>query len=305
MAHYFVFQDSLRFPFRSARELKMVVQSGGEHRQSSQSPKLLFILDGGCRVRMVDGFEAELRAGDLFIVPVACHHFYSMPEGAADGELHVFGLFLEPGALASSRRAPCDAEMHKLLKSVMPAVRHHPGQVTPLMQALIHQLREEYNSRLPGFLNRQDAIARELLIEVVRRLTGVATLERPALQPARRAEAAQAYIANEVREYLGKTLHRRHTLGEIAWRFQLSEEHLARLFKKETGASVMQYLRQIRVDVARKMLLNTNHTVAVLATMLGFSSSNHFCRVFTEATGRTPSGYRREYAGVYDPRQKR
>ncbi len=297
MAHYFAVQDTLRFPFHSVREIKMVISGGRERRQASRFPKLLYVLDGTCRVRMADGFAAVLNAGDLFLVPKPCHHYYSAAPEAPDAELHAFAIFTEPGALIGRRRPPCDTEAHRLLCEIMPHTRHLPGLLTPGMQSLIHQFREENHSARPGTLNRQDALARELLVETARRLADPGLLPQ---RPAVRARS-QAYIANEVREYLGKTIHRRHTLAEIAWRFHLSGEHLARLFKKEMGLGVMQFLRDIRVDTGRNMLLSTNHPIAVLASMLGFSSSNHFCRAFTQLTGMTPTVYRRQYAGVIDP----
>ncbi|HWL52568.1 MAG TPA: helix-turn-helix domain-containing protein [Chthoniobacteraceae bacterium] len=294
MAHYFIYQEKVGAPFVALRELKMITPAGRERRQASRHPKLLLVLGGTVEIRMKGGFHAILRQGDGLIVPKPCHHYYTSPLEGKDSELYVFVMFL--GSVARPRKplSGWEAEWYRILADLFSDNRHLPSIMDASLYALIHAFREEYHSARPGTLVRQKNIAQDLVVELARRLSapGAAGEASPARY------RSHAFTVNDVKEFLVKTLDRRHTLSEIAWRFHLSEEHLARLFKKETGGSVMAFLRAIRVEAAQGYLLSSNETIAILAERLGFSSSNHFCRAFVALTGMRPMEYRKKYAGT-------
>lgn len=296
MAHYFVYTEKIGSPFRKVSEMKMVIPSGVERRQASRHPKMLFILRGECGVRMVDGFSARLAPGDVLLVPKPCHHYYTSFSKGEDSELYVFALFLQQIAPPARRLAPYEAEWFRLLAPLFSGNRHLPGVIDFRIQAHISAFRDEHYEGRPGSLVRQRAICQELVVDLARSALAEGRGGQRAVQP-----RPHAFIASEVKEFLGKTVDRAHSLPEIAWRLGMSEEHLARVFKKETGTSVIAYLREIRVNTAKTMLLSSNQTISALAACLGFSSSNHFCRTFLQFTGQTPLEYRRTHAGMNDP----
>ncbi len=297
MAHYFIYQEKVGTPFISLRELKMIIPHGKERRQASRHPKLVFILGGTGQVRMKDGFCATLRQGDALIVPTPCYHHYTSPLEGKDSELYVFVIFLETIAPPRKRLPRDGAEWQRIVADLFSETRHLPSAMDASMHAFIQAFREEYRSPRLGSLLKQKWIAQELIVELARRLSIAAPTEGTSPAPYR----SHAFTANEVKEFLGKTLDRKHSLSGIAWHFHLSEEHLARLFKKETGLSVMAFLRAIRVEAAQSFLLSSNETIAALAERLGFSSSNHFCRAFIALTGMRPMEYRKKYAGTNGP----
>ncbi len=64
-------------------------------------------------------------------------------------------------------------------------------------------------------------------------------------------------------------------------------------FKKYTGKTVNGYLRDMKCEVACKLLKDTSLTVLDISYALGYESSSHFNRIFKEYTGQTPSQYRK------------
>ncbi len=92
--------------------------------------------------------------------------------------------------------------------------------------------------------------------------------------------------------YLSLNYHRKLSLQQIADEFCFSRSYLDRLFKRETGQSIMQYLKQIRVREAKGKLDTTNLTVSQIAERTGFSSPVSFRKAFCQFYGLTPQQYR-------------
>lgn len=66
-------------------------------------------------------------------------------------------------------------------------------------------------------------------------------------------------------------------------------------FKQQTGMSVAQYLRQLRLCRAMELLRHNRQTISEVAAECGFDDSNYFSVVFHQAFGVTPSGYRQRF----------
>lgn len=85
-------------------------------------------------------------------------------------------------------------------------------------------------------------------------------------------------------------------IGDLAQRLQVSQEYLTRIFREHVGMTPGKYLVQVRVEQAKLLLQQGDHTVAFVADACGFANSNYFARVFRSIVGVTPSVYAREYA---------
>ena len=73
------------------------------------------------------------------------------------------------------------------------------------------------------------------------------------------------------------------------------EYHLNRLFMKHTGTSMHKYILNIRINEAKKLLLNTNHSLATIAEKVGFNSNTHFSSYFKQITGMSPLEFRKQF----------
>ncbi|MBS0967557.1 MULTISPECIES: HTH-type transcriptional activator RhaR [Yersiniaceae] len=92
--------------------------------------------------------------------------------------------------------------------------------------------------------------------------------------------------------------------GSIAGPFRLEafcEQHrltprtLRALFKQQTGMSISDYLRQLRLCNAMALLRHGRQPIGDVAAACGFDDSNYFSVVFNRAFGATPSGYRQRF----------
>lgn len=80
-------------------------------------------------------------------------------------------------------------------------------------------------------------------------------------------------------------------LNSIAQHFHVSAAYLSRKFKEQYQKSVIDYLYEIRIANAKKLMHETSLKVAEIAEITGFVDSNAFIRVFKKYTGTTPGKY--------------
>lgn len=82
------------------------------------------------------------------------------------------------------------------------------------------------------------------------------------------------------------------TLAEIA---DLSEMQFRRIFKEVYGVTPIKALTELRIKRARDLLVRTKMPIAEVAKESGFASAFYFSKIFKEATGKTPSQYRKKF----------
>jgi len=79
----------------------------------------------------------------------------------------------------------------------------------------------------------------------------------------------------------------------LAVRVNLSPSRFRHLFKQETGMGPAQYLKEIRLMRAEKMLRTTFLSIKQILKQVGIASNAHFVRDFRRKYGMTPTTYRR------------
>ena len=82
------------------------------------------------------------------------------------------------------------------------------------------------------------------------------------------------------------------TVGDVAAAVGTSEPHLRRIFRALIGTSPVRYIRSVRMDAARNLLLDTNLHVADVAAAVGYADPYYFIREFTLHTGISPGKFR-------------
>lgn len=86
-----------------------------------------------------------------------------------------------------------------------------------------------------------------------------------------------------------------HTVPSMAARVRVSERHLNRLFRAEVGTTPARWLEEVRVDVARRLLLE-GHPVTLVAQLSGLASDDTLRRAFARHLGTTPTAFRDRFA---------
>ena len=98
------------------------------------------------------------------------------------------------------------------------------------------------------------------------------------------AEIVQKYITEHVQEEL--------VVEKLAQMVYVSQNHLARCFKRKYGKTVLEYISDYRMDLAKKLLQDTNMTVTMVSAKVGYPNYAFFTKKFKKYSGYTPSQYR-------------
>ena len=95
-------------------------------------------------------------------------------------------------------------------------------------------------------------------------------------------------------DYIYDHLHARITVEELAEHVKLNTSYLSRLFKKEVGTSISEYIRRQKLETAKNMLVYSDYRPAQIASTLAFPSQSYFTEIFHKYTGLTPKEYRKQ-----------
>lgn len=111
--------------------------------------------------------------------------------------------------------------------------------------------------------------------------------------------ALLARLIDHIKEHLAQDVG----LDDLAAVTGFSKYHFMRCFKASTGRSPLQYVTELRVAQARRLLETTALSMELVARQSGFSSAEHLARVFGKATGLSPRAYRTALGQVPATRQ--
>jgi len=104
---------------------------------------------------------------------------------------------------------------------------------------------------------------------------------------------AQDEVAALVKEYLRGHFSEEVSLNDLAGRFHLNQPYLARLFKRREGVAPVRYLRDLRINHARRLLSERpDMEIKQVGSLCGYPDQGYFSRIFKQAVGVSPQEYR-------------
>ncbi|WP_415319127.1 response regulator transcription factor [Clostridium perfringens] len=99
-------------------------------------------------------------------------------------------------------------------------------------------------------------------------------------------------IVDKVSKYIDDNMDKMLKLEELASICNLSPGYFSRIFKKETGKTVITYINEKKVERAKKLLKESKEPIINISLDLGFDDCGYFIRVFKKITGLTPKAFR-------------
>ena len=250
---------------------------------------LRYIIDGSAEF-VVDGETVIVRKGQVSYIPEGCwlsckaledtFAFYSIRfttsvfyEGANFlREYYNFPLVMDVGEGIE----PYFGDIYKWVRTDKKSKSFHVrGALDPLIASLIDIL----NSDEPDDV-KAEIIGLEYNLEQIRK-----RVKKSTVQTDPRIQTVIDYIMlNPTEEY---------TSDKLSGMAEVAETTFRRLFKEATGKTATEFIRQVRLTTAARLLLVSNDPVNCIAHDVGFEDANHFTRVFRQAFGMTPGRYRK------------
>ncbi|TVY03089.1 response regulator transcription factor [Cohnella terricola] len=94
-------------------------------------------------------------------------------------------------------------------------------------------------------------------------------------------------------EYIQNEIHHDLHLPAVAAKVGISRSYFSRCFKDIAGTNFNDYVRGLRIEKAKQLLMQSNRSIRWIASESGYPNEKYFCRIFREATGLLPSHYRK------------
>ena len=250
---------------------------------------LRYIIDGRAEF-VVDGETVIVRKGQVSYIPEGCwlsckaledtFAFYSIRfttsvfyEGANFlREYYNFPLVMDVGEGIE----PYFSDIYKWVRTDKKSKSFHVrGALDTLIASLIDILNSDEPDDVKAEIN-----GLEYNLEQIRK-----RVKKSTVQTDPRIQTVIDYIMlNPTEEY---------TSDKLSGMAEVAETTFRRLFKEATGKTATEFIRQVRLTTAARLLLVSNDPVNCIAHDVGFEDANHFTRVFRQAFGMTPGRYRK------------
>lgn len=176
-------------------------------------------------------------------------------------------------------------EESKILSTTFSSSKRHCFQATPTMRSLMPALVGELQSTRELRDVLVITLLRALLVELKRivnsEVVDIATYSR-----------SEQWV-QELITLLSSNCGQQWTLATMAGHCGIRRTQLCKIFHKLTGSTPMEFLSRIRVEHAKTLLRRSDTKIIDIAFECGYSSSQYFANNFKQATGVTPSMYRK------------
>jgi len=220
----------------------------------------------------------ELAGGQTSLAPVDMNHWHEL---LAEGDTSKLVGEIER-AFGNASRSRWDVKaLHTAKRDFLQMIYYFLKQRGLLAnQVLSHEAFHEGEA----FAGRSVDGMREWLLSTVREVDRT-------LQTAKQAES----VVDRVKQYIIERIDQDLTREDIAQLFFLHPDYLARIFKKETGLTLSDFIIQQRVRNAKELLIRTDMPIGSIAGAVGYANFSHFSKVFRKVAAMNPADFRKKH----------
>lgn len=236
----------------------------------------LLLLVSGSGSYVVDGHRYLLRSGDVIRIGSRSVHCPDLESGMYERII----IYISPEFLQKQSDEGCD--LRELFSVQQGHVLRLREQERRKIFAMAADLERELSGGEYGRVILSNAALLRLLVELGRSLRGegIQSLQ-PAIAPNPRVMELKQYLDSHLAEDLN--------IDELAEAFYISKFHMMRLFHREMGLTIYNYLTQRRLLHARD-LMGQGMRATEACYRSGFRSYSSFTRAYSKHFGTTPTG---------------
>lgn len=107
------------------------------------------------------------------------------------------------------------------------------------------------------------------------------------------AETEIPFILKNALRYIEENIDKKISILELSEQSRWKHQHFIRVFRKYVGETPYQYILKLKIERAKKQLIETNIPSNEIANDLGFLSYSNFNNAFVKATNKTPNAFRK------------
>ncbi len=237
----------------------------------------------------IKGQEFAVRAGDVFVARP------SEPHEIVSSETEPLGIYFWAFTLNRRELTSAEPDVDRLLIDFARGWRWVSPE-TAAMQRTLSCLTDEVVARAPGYRRSIDGLVAQLILDTARAVVAprpAAQLGAPHADDRARLSHEQRLI-QQITRYVHDNYNRPITIRDIAAQVHLSERHVSRIFHRATGATIKDFVQQLRIEAASRQLIDTRQPIQAIGEAAGFPDVQHFTTTFRRHTGLTPALFRKQ-----------
>lgn len=251
--------------------------------------EIAYIKDG-VGEHILNGKRHSVRKGDVFFIGRNSVHNYN----ALSPNFHWINCLFLPKAL-SADAFTCDnakdvvklaifANISEIQKITAESIELQP-QIDEF-GSIFDEMLKEYVENKPG---SQEILRHYLSLLCIKLFRRYASINESGKND------EEMNYAKLVIECLEKNSFENFDLNEIAKKVFLSPRYFQTVFKKHTGKSLTNFLHEVRIERACKLLTETDLSVNAIMQSVGYNDTKFFYHIFKRHTGLTPGNYRTRF----------
>ena len=105
-------------------------------------------------------------------------------------------------------------------------------------------------------------------------------------------EQGRSNYVDAAMEYINENYSENLTIEDIAEHLNLSKVYIHKLFKKQTGKTIVEYITELKMEKAKELLATTDIPIIDICFLVGINSRQYFSSMFKKEIGMTPKTYR-------------
>ena len=269
---------------------KFVEGDGTLHPRRRLDSAVLLVGCGGCYPIAQDGREYMLTKDSYLLLFPGHEHYGTAP--ARGGQSHFWCHFTFPeGAAEYTEETGSGTFRIPEYGTIL-----HPERIRLLFHQMIDSSERIY----------EDVGSKRLMCGLYIRLI-LAELNENALEAGRalvpdtlaEANGKSRAVAAKVKEYL--RIHAREDISaaHLASVFHYNPDYLTHIFREEYGTTICAYTNSVRIEEAKKLLLDSDLKIGDVAAAVGFRDVKYFMKAFKRSAGVTPSEFRQSHFRVH------
>ena len=102
-------------------------------------------------------------------------------------------------------------------------------------------------------------------------------------------------VIMKIMDFIQKNYNKKISLNDLCQEYNLSKTWICKCFLKTNNITIFEYKTMLQIDMAKKLLKESSHSINKIAEMVGFSSSRHFSAIFKKHSGITPLHWRKRF----------
>ena len=240
----------------------------------------------GSGYQHVNDKTSYVQRGDLIIIGSEDVHAFE-----PDGSIGVLNCLIAPQFLSDELSGKFGAydilslslfQDFNIIHDVVPVVSF-TGKRFFEIENILDSMEREFSQKETGYITALKGLLQFLFVIIFRQLRE---------SDNNRVAPSFEKIAPEVLKYVEENYDRKISLTELAQNSFYNASYFSKIFKESFGKSLMQYINELRINEAVRLLEMGNLSVEEVAARVGYSDRKQFYKVFKKRTGKTPGEFK-------------